>query len=173
MKISNQSRSQFIVGVFGLAVVLMSAIAVAGHHGEKMSHSGKKDIVDTAIEAKSFTTLLTAVKEAGLVDALKGDGPFTLFAPTDEAFAKIPESKLQALLKNKEQLTSVLTYHVIPASVSAGEVVNLTSAKTLQGQSISIDTSNGVKVDNANVIKTDIVASNGVIHVIDSVIMPN
>jgi len=173
MKISNKSRSILIVSVFGLAVVLMSAVAMAGHHGEKMSKADQMDIVDTAIEAKSFSTLLTAVKQAGLVDALKGDGPYTLFAPTDEAFAKIPADKLQALLKNKEALTAVLTYHVIPANVSAGQVMNLTSAKTLQGQSISIDTSNGVMVDNANVIKTDIVASNGVIHVIDTVIMPN
>ena len=171
MKNTNRSRLKVVVGTFGMLVALMSAIAMAGHHNEKMASS--KDIVDTAIDAKSFSTLLTAVKQAGLVDALKGDGPYTLFAPTDAAFAKIPKDKLQALLKNKEALTSVLTYHVIPANVTAGQVVNLTSAKTLQGQSISIDTSNGVKIDNANVIKTDIVASNGVIHVIDEVIMPN
>ena len=173
MKISNQSRSKLIVSVFGLAVVLMSVVAVAGHHGEKMSKAGQMDIVDTAIEAKSFSTLLAAVKQAGLVDALKGDGPFTLFAPTDEAFAKIPEDKLQALLKNQEQLTAVLTYHVVPANVSSSQAINLTKAKTLQGQLIKIDTSNGVRVNNANVIKADIMASNGVIHVIDTVIMPN
>jgi len=171
MKVTPRSHLRMIVGAFGFLAVVMSAIAMAGHHGEKMGN--KKDIVDTAIEAKSFSTLLTAVKQAGLVDALKGQGPYTLFAPTDEAFAKIPEDKLQALLKDKEALTAVLTYHVIPANVTADQVVNLTSAKTLQGQSISIDTSNGVKVDNANVIKTDIMASNGVIHVIDEVIMPN
>jgi len=173
MKISNQSRSKLIVSVFGLAVVLMSVVAVAGHHGEKMSKAGQMDIVDTAIEAKSFSTLLAAVKQAGLVDALKGDGPFTLFAPTDEAFAKIPEDKLQALLKNQEQLTAVLTYHVVPANVSSSQAINLKKAKTLQGQLIKIDTSNGVRVNNANVIKADIMASNGVIHVIDTVIMPN
>lgn len=173
MKITNQSRSKLIVSVFGLAVVLMSVVAVAGHHGEKMSKAGEKDIVDTAIEAKSFSTLLTAVEQAGLVDALKGDGPFTLFAPTDEAFAKIPEDKLQALLKNKERLTAVLTYHVVPANVSSSQAINLIKAKTLQGQLIKIDTSNGVRVNNANVIKADIMASNGVIHVIDTVIMPN
>lgn len=171
MKNTNRISLKVIVSAFGLLVALVSAFAMAGHHGEKMSSS--KDIVDTAIEAKGFSTLITAVKQAGLVDALKGDGPYTLFAPTDEAFAKIPKDKLQALLKDKKALTSVLTYHVVPANVTAGEVMNLTSAKTLQGQSISIDTSNGVKVDNANVIKTDIVASNGVIHVIDEVIMPN
>jgi uncharacterized surface protein with fasciclin (FAS1) repeats len=171
MKNTNRSSLKVVVGAFGLIAALMSAIAMAGDHGKKMGSS--KDIVETAIEAKNFSTLLTAVKQAGLVDALKGDGPYTLFAPTDEAFAKIPKDKLQALLNNKEALTSVLTYHVIPANVTSGQVVNLTSAKTLQGQSISIDASNGVKVDNANVIKTDIVASNGVIHVIDTVIMPN
>lgn len=171
MKSSHRISLKVIVGAFGLLAALMSAIVMAGHHGEKMGSN--KDIVDTAIDAKGFSTLLAAVKQAGLVDALKGKGPYTLFAPTDEAFAKIPEDKLQALLKDKKALTSVLTYHVIPANVTAGEVVNLTSAKTLQGQSISIDASNGVKVDNANVIKTDIVASNGVIHVIDEVIMPN
>ena len=173
MKILNRKNITKVIGVFGLVTVFVSAVAIAGHHSEGEAKQGKKDIVDTAIDAKNFSTLLTAVKQAGLVDALKGDGPFTLFAPTDEAFAKIPESKLQELLKNKEALISVLTYHVVPANVSSGQVINLTSAKTLQGQSISIDTTNGVKVDDANVIVTDIVASNGVIHVIDEVIMPN
>jgi len=171
MKHTPRSGLMIVFGTFGLLAVLMSAIAMAGQYSEKMSNN--KDIVDTAIEAKSFSTLLTAVKQAGLVDALKGQGPYTLFAPTDEAFAKIPKDKLQALLKDKEALTAVLTYHVIPANVTADQVVNLTSAKTLQGQSISIDTTNGVKVNNANVIKADIMASNGVIHVIDEVIMPN
>lgn len=173
MKILNRKSVVSIVGMFGLVVALVSAVAIAGHHAENEAKQSKKDIVDTAIGAKNFSTLLAAVKQAGLVDALKGEGPFTLFAPTDEAFAKIPKSKLQALLGNKEALTSVLTYHVIPANVSSAQVVNLTSAKTLQGQSVSIDTTNGVKVDNANVIMADIVASNGVIHVIDEVIMPN
>lgn len=173
MKIFNRSGVVNVIGVVGLVAALFSVVAIAGHHAENEAKQSKKDIVDTAIGAKSFSTLLAAVKQAGLVDALKGEGPYTLFAPTDEAFAKIPKSKLDALLKNKEALTSVLTYHVVPANVSAAQVVNLTSAKTLQGQSISIDTSNGVKVDNANVIQTDIVASNGVIHVIDEVIMPN
>jgi uncharacterized surface protein with fasciclin (FAS1) repeats len=171
MKTSNHISLKAVVGTVGLLIALMSGIAMAGNRGEHMGSS--KDIVDTAIEAKNFSTLLAAVKQAGLVDALKGNGPYTLFAPTDEAFAKIPQDKLQALLQNKEALTSVLTYHVIPASVTAEQVMNLKSAKTLQGQSISIDTSNGVKVDNANVIKADIMASNGVIHVIDTVIMPN
>lgn len=131
-----------------------------------------KDIVDTAVAAGSFTTLVAAVQEAGLVDTLKGEGPFTVFAPTDEAFAKIPDDQLQALLADKEALTAVLTYHVVSGKVMAKDVVTLTSAKTVQGSSIDIDASNGVRVDGANVIKTDILTSNGVIHVIDTVLMP-
>lgn len=132
----------------------------------------QKDIVDTAVAAGSFKTLVTAVQAAGLVDTLKGDGPFTVFAPTDEAFAKIPADQLNALLQDKDALTKVLTYHVVPGKVMAKDVTQLASAETVQGQSIKIDTSAGVKVDNANVVKTDIVTSNGVIHVIDSVILP-
>ena len=132
----------------------------------------KKDIVDTAVAAGSFNTLATALKEAGLIDTLKGDGPFTVFAPTDEAFAKIPADQLQAILADKEKLTSILTYHVVPGKVLAEDVVKLSSAKTVQGSEASISTKDGVKVDNANVVKTDIKASNGVIHVIDSVILP-
>ncbi len=132
----------------------------------------KTDIVDTAVAAGSFTTLVEALKAAELVDTLKGEGPFTVFAPTDEAFAKIPKDKLNALLKDKKALTKVLTYHVVPGKVMAADVVKLKSAKTVEGQSIAIDTSKGVKVDGATVIKTDIVTSNGVIHVIDTVLMP-
>lgn len=131
------------------------------------------DIVDVAVGAGSFTTLVEAVKAAGLVETLKGDGPFTVFAPTDEAFAKIPEDKLQALLADKDALTAVLTYHVLPGKVMAADVVELDSAETVQGGRIAIGTSDGVTVDGAKVVKTDIGASNGVIHVIDSVIMPN
>jgi uncharacterized surface protein with fasciclin (FAS1) repeats len=115
---------------------------------------------------------VTAVQAAGLVEVLKGDGPFTVFAPTDEAFAKLPKGTLESLLKDKDALTKVLTYHVVPGEVRAADVIQLASAKTVQGQSISIDATSGVKVDNANVIQTDIAASNGVIHVIDSVILP-
>lgn len=132
----------------------------------------KMDIVDTAVAAGSFTTLVEALKAAELVDTLKGEGPFTVFAPTDEAFAKIPKDKLNALLKDKKALTKVLTYHVVPGKVMAADVVKLKSAKTVEGQSIVIDTSKGVKVDGATVTKTDIVTSNGVIHVIDTVLMP-
>ena len=173
MKFLKLNKASYIAGMLALMTSLMTAVAMAGHHNEGENKQAKKDIVETAIDANNFTTLLTAVKQAGLVDALKGEGPYTLFAPTDEAFAKIPQSQLQALLNDKKMLTSVLTYHVVADNIPSSEVVKLKQAKTLQGQSISINASNGVKVDNANVIMTDIVASNGVIHVIDSVIMPN
>ena len=130
------------------------------------------DIVEVAVGAGSFETLVTAVKAAGLVETLQGEGPFTVFAPTDEAFAKIPQDQLEALLEDKEALTAVLTYHVVPGKVMAADVVGLTSATTVQGSNITIDTSDGVKVDGANVVTTDVEASNGVIHVIDAVIMP-
>lgn len=137
------------------------------------SGTGKgKDLVDTAIAAGSFKTLVTAVQAAGLVETLKGAGPFTIFAPTDEAFARIPKADLDALLADVESLRKVLTYHVVPGKVMAADVVSLGSAKTVQGQSLAIDARQGVKVDGANVVKTDILASNGVIHVIDSVILP-
>ncbi len=130
-----------------------------------------KDIVDTAVDAGNFTTLATALKAAGLVDTLKGPGPFTVFAPTDAAFAKVPKADLDALLKDKAKLTAVLTYHVVPGKVMAADV-KPGMVKTVQGSSLNVSTSNGVMVDQANVTATDIVADNGVIHVIDSVIMP-
>jgi len=136
----------------------------------------KADIVDTAISAKMFNTLVAAVKAAGLVDTLKGAGPFTVLAPTDEAFAKLPKGTVENLLKpeNKDTLVKILTYHVIPGNVKAADVVKLKSAKTVGGQSVKIKTKNGkVMIDKANVIKTDIETSNGVIHVIDTVLMPN
>jgi uncharacterized surface protein with fasciclin (FAS1) repeats len=129
------------------------------------------DIVDTAVAAGSFKTLVTAVQAAGLVDTLKGPGPFTVFAPTDEAFAKIPKATLDALLKDKAALTKVLTYHVVPGKVMAKDV-KAGPVKTVQGSSFTVSTTGGVKVDAANVVKTDIAADNGVIHVIDTVIMP-
>jgi uncharacterized surface protein with fasciclin (FAS1) repeats len=131
-----------------------------------------KDIVDTAVEAGSFKTLVEAVKAAGLVEALKGPGPLTVFAPTDEAFAKLPAGTVEALLKDPAKLRTILKYHVVAGGVKAADVVKLSSAKTLNGQSVSIDTASGVKVDGANVVKTDIETSNGVIHVIDAVILP-
>jgi uncharacterized surface protein with fasciclin (FAS1) repeats len=130
-----------------------------------------KDIVDTAVAAGSFKTLAAALQAAGLVDTLKGKGPFTVFAPTDDAFAKIPKADLDALLKDKAKLTAVLTYHVVPGTVMAKDV-KAGKVKTVQGGEITVTTAGGVKVNDANVTKTDIVASNGVIHVIDSVLMP-
>ncbi|MCS7315601.1 MAG: fasciclin domain-containing protein [Bryobacterales bacterium] len=133
------------------------------------------DIVDTAISAGQFNTLATALKAAGLVDALKAPGPFTVFAPTDEAFAKLPAGTLEDLLKpeNREKLRAILTYHVVSGRVPSKEVVKLRSAKTLNGQSVRIRTREGkVQVDDANVVKADIEAANGIIHVIDKVILP-
>jgi uncharacterized surface protein with fasciclin (FAS1) repeats len=129
------------------------------------------DIVDTAIAAGSFKTLVTAVQAAGLVDTLKGKGPFTVFAPTDEAFAKIPKADLDALLKDKAKLTAVLTYHVVPGKVMAKDV-KAGKVKTVQGSELTLGTTGGVTVDAAKVVKADIVADNGVIHVIDSVLIP-
>jgi uncharacterized surface protein with fasciclin (FAS1) repeats len=134
-----------------------------------------KDIVDTAVAAGSFKTLATALTEAGLIETLKSAGPFTVFAPTDEAFAKIPKAKLDALLKDKAALTKVLTYHVIKGKVMAAQVVTLNgkSVATVEGSTAKVTVKGDkVMVNNANVVKTDIAASNGVIHVIDTVIMP-
>jgi uncharacterized surface protein with fasciclin (FAS1) repeats len=131
-----------------------------------------KDIVDTAVAAGNFKTLATALQAAGLVDTLKGKGPFTVFAPTDDAFAKIPKDQLDALLKDKAKLTAVLTYHVVPGAVMAKDV-KAGPVKTVQGSAFTVKADGGkVMVDNAAVTKTDIVADNGVIHVIDSVILP-
>lgn len=130
------------------------------------------DIVDVAVSAGSFNTLAAALQAADLVGTLKGEGPFTVFAPTDDAFAKIPQAQLDALLADKEKLTAVLTYHVVPGKVMAADVVNLGSATTVQGGSLRIATADGVTVEGASVIETDIEASNGVIHVIDTVLMP-
>lgn len=132
------------------------------------------DIVATAIGAGSFNTLVAAVKAAGLVETLQSPGPFTVFAPTDEAFKKLPAGTVETLLEpaNKAKLVAVLTYHVVAGKVMAADVVGLTEAATVQGQKVKIDTKSGVKVDDANVIQTDIVCDNGVIHVIDAVILP-
>jgi uncharacterized surface protein with fasciclin (FAS1) repeats len=150
-----------------LAVAVAVLVAPAA-----FAQPAQKDIVDTAVAAGSFKTLATALQAAGLIETLKGKGPFTVFAPTDEAFAKIPKADLDALLKDKAKLTAVLTYHVVAGKVMAADVVKLKDAKTVQGGMLKIDTTKGVKVDNATVVKTDIEASNGVIHVIDSVLMP-
>ncbi len=131
------------------------------------------DIVDTAISAGNFNTLVAAVKAAGLVDTLKGPGPFTVFAPTDEAFAKLPPGTVDALLKDPEKLKGILLFHVVSGKVMAADVVKLKTAKTLQGGSLRIKVAGSkVMVDNADVVKTDIVCDNGVIHVIDAVLLP-
>jgi len=130
------------------------------------------DIVDTAVSAGSFTTLVAAVKAAGLVDTLKGAGPFTVFAPTDDAFAKLPEGTVESLLNDIPKLTKILTYHVVSGKVMAADVVNLTSAKTVEGSEVKIDASNGVKINDSNVTTADVAADNGVIHIIDSVLLP-
>lgn len=152
-----------------LPACLAGALALA-----LASTASAADIVDTAVAAH-FTTLVAAVKAAGLVDTLKGPGPFTVFAPTDEAFAKLPQGTLEDLLKpeNRARLQSILTYHVVPGKVMAEDVVKLHSAKTVEGSLITIATMNGgVMVNNAHVIRADVIASNGVIHVIDAVILP-
>ena len=154
-----------------ISVVLLAIVAV-GLTLPVQAASNKADIVDTAVAAGSFKTLVTAIQAAGLVETLKGEGPFTVFAPTDEAFAKLPAGTLDALLKDKAKLQAVLTYHVVSGRVMAADVGKLSSAKTVQGQSLSINTAKGVKVGTANVVKTDVLASNGVIHVIDSVLIP-
>ncbi|EEX10955.1 beta-Ig-H3/fasciclin [Ruegeria lacuscaerulensis ITI-1157] len=133
------------------------------------------DIVDTAVAAGSFNTLVAAVQAAGLVDTLKGKGPFTVFAPTDEAFAALPEGTVESLLQpeNKDQLVAILTYHVVPAKVMSGDIAGKRAkVLTVQGDRLSVNAKNGVKVDGANVVQADIEASNGVIHVIDKVLLP-
>jgi uncharacterized surface protein with fasciclin (FAS1) repeats len=154
--------------------LLVPAVAVALAAGSASAgEAAKRDLVDTAQAAGSFSTLVTALQQAGLVETLRGEGPFTVFAPTDEAFAKIPKSQLDALLADKEQLTRVLTYHVVPGKVTAADVTRLDEAKTVEGGSLDVETSDaGVTVDGARVVKTDVMASNGVIHVIDTVVMP-
>ena len=144
---------------------VVSALAVAAFSVQA------KDIVDTAVAAGNFKTLATALQAAGLVDTLKGPGPFTVFAPTDAAFAKVPKAQLDALLADKAKLTAVLTYHVVSGKVMAKDV-KAGKVKTVQGSELTIATAGGVMVDNAKVTATDIVADNGVIHVIDTVVMP-
>lgn len=145
--------------------VVLAAVATAALSAQA------KDIVDTAVGAGQFKTLATALQAAGLVETLKGPGPFTVFAPTDEAFAKVPKADLDALLKDKAKLAAVLTYHVVPGKVMAKDV-KAGKVKTVQGSELTLGTNGGVTVDGAKVVKADIVADNGVIHVIDSVVLP-
>ncbi|WP_171235286.1 fasciclin domain-containing protein [Ruegeria sp. HKCCA6837] len=150
----------------GVATILFSTTALADGHG--------KDIVDTAVAAGSFETLVAAVQAAELVDTLKGEGPFTVFAPTDDAFAALPEGTVADLLKpeNKDQLVAILTYHVVPGKVMSGDLSDDMTAATVQGGDITIDLDSGVMVNDANVVQADIETKNGVIHVIDKVILP-
>jgi uncharacterized surface protein with fasciclin (FAS1) repeats len=159
------------------AYVPAHAGGCGGSHSRQVARSthGSADIVDTAVTAGSFNTLAAALQAAGLVDALKGDGPFTVFAPTDDAFSKLPAGTIDTLLKpqNKAMLTAILTYHVAPGRFGAEDVMERTNLATLNGQRIDVAIDGGVRVDDANVIKADIACSNGVIHVIDRVIMPS
>jgi uncharacterized surface protein with fasciclin (FAS1) repeats len=166
------------------AAALLLALSSAAEAGQTCTKTAvaavaqknetKMDIVDTAVKAGSFKTLAAALKAAGLVDTLKGKGPFTVFAPTDEAFAKLPAGTVETLLKpeNKDKLVAILTYHVVAGNVKAADVVKLESAKTVQGQTVTIDAADGVKINNAKVVKADIECGNGVIHVIDTVLLP-
>lgn len=172
--LSKRLRKSFFIQLASLfAVAMFFTTAQAGHHeGKEDKEMKQADIVDTAVAAGSFNTLAKALTEAGLIDTLKGEGPFTVFAPTDDAFAKIPEDKLNEILADKELLTSILTYHVVAGKVLAADVVKLDAATTLQGQDVAIKADSGVMVNDANVVKTDIMTSNGVIHVIDTVLLP-
>lgn len=148
------------------ATALLGTTAFAG--------DPSKDIVDTAVDAGSFTTLVAAVQAAGLVDTLKGDGPFTVFAPTDEAFAALPEGTVESLSleENKEQLVAILTYHVVPGKVMSTDLSDGMTATTVQGGDLTVDLGEGVKINAASVTAADVVTSNGVIHVVDTVILP-
>lgn len=162
----------FAIAVAAIALTIASTTS-AGDCPASAAHASTVDVVATADQAGDFSTLLTAIRAAGLEDALKGPGPFTVFAPTDAAFAKLPPGSLDGLLEDKARLTEVLTYHVVPGKFMAADVVKVTQVKTLEGQSLRVQAGDGVKVDEANVVKTDIVASNGIIHVIDAVVIPN
>ncbi len=156
------------------STAVFASAAIAGHHAEGKAKAA--DIVDTAVAAGQFNTLAAALDAADLIGTLKGDGPFTVFAPTDEAFAKLPEGTVESLLlpENRDELIAILTYHVVPGKVLAKDVVELSSATTVNGGDVMIAVEDGsVRIDNATVVATDIAASNGVIHVIDSVILPN
>lgn len=165
----HHARAAFITAAAGLVL----ALSLGSFASPKAAPT--KDIVDTAVAAGSFKTLAAALQAAGLVDTLKGPGPFTVFAPTDEAFAKLPAGTVDELLKpeNKEKLVAILTYHVVPGKVMAAQVSKMNSAKSVNGQTLEISAAGGsVMIDNAKVIKADIVCTNGIIHVIDSVLMP-
>ncbi|QOV89333.1 fasciclin domain-containing protein [Humisphaera borealis] len=160
------------LGFAGAGIAAFSSSAVAAEAAKK---EATKDIVDTAVGAGQFKTLAAALTAGGLIDTLKGAGPFTVFAPTDEAFAKLPSGTVESLLKpeNKDKLVAILTYHVVAGKVASGDVVKLTEAKTVNGKAVKIAVKDGkVMINNATVVKADIEASNGIIHVVDTVIIP-
>jgi uncharacterized surface protein with fasciclin (FAS1) repeats len=154
------------------ALLISTTLLVGICYAGSAPKAAEKDIVDTAVAAGNFTTLVSAIKAAGLVETLKGTGPFTVFAPTDAAFAKIPKDKLEALIANKTQLTAVLTYHVVPGKVMSTDLKNGMMVKTVQGENLTISTINGAMVNDAKIVQADIVTKNGVIHAIDAVLMP-
>ena len=162
-----------VTGIASMAAIVLAVVGLA--IGSTFARATNQDIVDTAVGAGQFKTLAAALQAAGLVDTLKGSGPFTVFAPTDAAFAKLPAGTVESLLKpeNKAKLTAILTYHVVPGAVKAEQVTKLDEAKTVNGAMVRVSTDHGkVMINNANVVKADIPASNGVIHVIDTVILP-
>lgn len=164
--------------VAALASVALMTPAFAGDYGKKKDgydKSEKADIVDTAVSAGSFNTLVAAVQAAGLEETLRGEGPFTVFAPTDDAFAALPEGTVESLLlpENKDQLVAILTYHVVPGKVKSKNLSDGMTATTVNGQDLTVDLDNGVMINNATVTQADIWTSNGVIHVIDTVLLPN
>ena len=170
MYLNRKSKYSSLVAAFA-AIVLAATSAYGGNYGNK----AKSDIVDTAVAAGDFTTLAAALQAGGLIDTLKGDGPFTVFAPTDAAFAKLPAGTVESLLKpeNKDQLVAILTYHVVPGKVKASKVVGMDSAPTANGGELAIRVEGeNVFVNDSRVVATDIEASNGVIHVVDTVILP-
>lgn len=163
------------LSVLLISTILMVGVCLAGSNSMDASKdaSSAADIVDTAVAAGNFQTLVSAVEEAGLVDTLKGEGPFTVFAPTDEAFAKIPQDQLESLLANKTQLTAVLTYHVIAGKVMSTDLTDDMAVATVQGENVTINLDEGsVMVNDAKVVQADIECSNGVVHAIDTVLMP-
>lgn len=163
------------LSVLLISTILMVGVCLAGSNSMDASKdaSSAADIVDTAVAAGNFQTLVSAVEEAGLVDTLKGEGPFTVFAPTDEAFAKIPQEQLESLLANKTQLTAVLTYHVVAGKVMSTDLTDDMAVATVQGENVTINLDEGsVMVNDAKVVQADIECSNGVVHAIDTVLMP-
>ena len=161
---------KLIISALFFAMMFTSLLIAGDHH---KNNSSKKDIVTIAVDAGNFQTLATALTEAGFIETLQGDGPFTVFAPTDEAFAKLPEGTIESLLQDKETLNKILLYHVVPGEVTSKDVVKLKKAETLEGDYITIKSSDaGVMINNSKVITVDIMASNGIIHVIDTVLIP-